>query len=134
MSDPIPVVRAVTYERDLHRCCSCGTVTRLQYQHRRVVGMGGSKERPSFQDGVTSCALCNPAYESTMQRQALRFGWKVRSWVQRPELVPVWFVLDRSWFTLTTDGRRVPVTRVRAMEMMHDVYGDAYDEEKGLIA
>lgn len=134
MSIPTPVVRAVTYERDGHRCVSCGVRTSLQYQHRRAVGMGGSKIPPKLADGVTTCGLCNPAYEAGLQQSALRFGWKVKAWVKHPELVPVYFLLERTWCELTTDGRRLRVSQVRAMEMMTAVYGEQYDEEKGLAA
>jgi hypothetical protein len=135
MSDPTPVTRAVTYERDRHRCISCGRWVHLQYQHRAAVGMGGSKIRPLFVVGVTSCAICNPEYERTLQAQALRFGWKVPSWVRDQDRggdVPVYYLLERAWFRLHRDGRRTQVTRERALRMMHDVYGDEYDDEKGL--
>jgi hypothetical protein len=126
VSDPTPVTRAVTYERDGH----------LQYQHRAAVGMGGSKIRPLLVDGLTSCAICNPAYEHELQAQALRFGWKVPSWVRDRGLVgdvPVYYLPERTWYRLRYDGRRIRISQMRAMQMMHDVYGDSYDEEKGLV-
>lgn len=137
MSDPTPATRAVTYERDGHRCVSCGAWVQLQYQHRAAVGMGGSKIRPLFVDGLTSCAICNPAYEHELQAQALRFGWKVPSWVRdrdRMADVPVYYLLERTWCRLRLDGGRVRISRARAMQLMHEVYGESYDEEKGLVA
>ena len=133
MSDPTPVVRAVTYERDGHRCVSCGARV-LQYQHRRAVGMGGSKIRPRLEDGLTSCGICNPAYEGRLQAAALRYGWKVKSWVKSPELVPVFYPLEHNWYELTAEGQRLRISQARAMEMMTAVYGEQYDETKGLVA
>lgn len=134
MAEPTPVVRAVTYERDSHRCVSCGATSNLQYQHRQATGMGGSKVRPHFVEGVTSCAFCNEAYEHTLQMVALKYGWKVRSWVADCASVPVYFIKERTWFRLTREGTRVRLSRAEAMRMMHEVYGVQYDEEKGLVA
>jgi hypothetical protein len=128
MTEPKTHVRAVTYERDGHRCVSCGAFTNLQFQHRQATGMGGSRVRPLFVDGVTSCARCNPRYESDLHQAALRFGWKVPRWVDAPGLVPVWCVWARSWFRLTRVGTREPVSGKVALEMMHEVYGPQYDE------
>lgn len=131
MADPTPVVRAVTYERDLERCWSCGARTGLEYQHRAVVGAGGSKVRPKFPEGGTTCFRCNPRYEGDMQSKALACGWKIRRWVfdqGRAVEVPVFYALELAWFRLTADGRRVRVTEVTASRMMRDVYGDEYDE------
>lgn len=124
--EPTPVVRAVTYERDEHRCASCGAMVLLQWQHRRATGMGGTSYRPRIEDGLTSCATCNPAYESYLQKLALRFGWKVRSWVKRPEEVPVYVVWERTWYVLLVDSRRVRITAAEAIAMMREVYGDEY--------
>jgi hypothetical protein len=137
MSDPTPVTRAVTYERDNHRCATCGTIRNLQYQHRAAVGAGGSKIRPGLVDGITSCAICNPAYEGRLQAMALRYGWKVRSWVRDRDLmgdVPVYYLVERKWYQLTAEGERKHITTQRAMWLMHAVYGDQYDPEKGLAA
>ena len=133
MSAPTPVVRAVTYERDGHRCVSCGATVHLQYQHRRAVGMGGSEVRPRLEDGVTSCATCNPEYERELQTKALQFGWKVPRWVKNPERVPVFFWMERTWYVLMVEGTRKRVSASLAMAMMREVYGDAYVEEKGLV-
>lgn len=138
VADPTPIVRAHTYERDGERCCSCGARTGLQYQHRDAVGMGGSKIRPLLEEGVTSCSVCNPAYEGALQHVALKYGWKVRGWVkgrfETLSVVPVYYLLERTWYRLTRDGLRVPVSKAEAMAMMHEVYGEQYDEELGLIA
>lgn len=37
MSAPTPAVRTATYDRDNHRCVSCGSTGPLQYQHRAAV-------------------------------------------------------------------------------------------------
>ncbi len=134
MSSPTPAVRAVVYERDGERCVSCGATSQLEYQHRQAVGMGGSRERPLFVDGLTSCAHCNPRYEDTLQRAALRFGWKVRGWVEYPGMVPVWYPLERSWFLLGRTGERTRMSHFDAMAAMHEVYGDEYLEGVGLAA
>lgn len=127
MSAPTPVVRAVTYERDGERCVSCGARRGLQYQHRQAVGMGGSKRRPGYADGVTSCAVCNPEYEGRLQREALLYGWKVARWVSDPSVVPVFYRIERAWFRLTTTGSRVRITEMVAVGMMRDAYGPTYD-------
>lgn len=131
MADPTPVVRAVTYERDGERCVSCGASKGLQYQHRAVVGMGGSKQRPKLVEGLTSCGCCNTRYEGDFQTKALACGWKIRGWVEDRGLaaaVPVFYAMERRWFELTTDGRRLAISPVRAAEMMAAVYGAEYDE------
>jgi hypothetical protein len=127
------VVRAVTYERDSHRCVSCGALSPLQYQHRRAEGMGGRKAAPTLVEGLASCPLCNPRYEDTQQAVALAHGWKVRSWVRDMGAVPVFYAWEGRWCVLV-GGERRPVSRAVAMEMMRDVYGDAWDDEKGLVA
>jgi hypothetical protein len=132
MSAPTPVVRAVTYERDLHRCVSCGATAFLEFNHRRAVGMGGSKIRPLYTDGVTACSRCNGRYEAEFESAALRFGWKVRKWVAAPGLVPVWYAMERSWFRLTLDGTRVRIAHREAMAMMQEVYGSEYVDGVGL--
>jgi hypothetical protein len=121
-------------ERDLHRCVVCGATVQLEAQHRRAVGMGGSKLLPLIADLVTACSVHNAAFEADLQADALRFGWKVRSWVLFPELVPVFYRRERRWCRLSVEGVRFRVTEVLAMQMMQDVYGDAYDVEKGLVA
>lgn len=132
MSAPTPVVRAVTYERDGHRCVSCGATIHLEYQHRLAVGMGGSKRRPRYEEGVTSCAICNPAYEHSLQTLALLKGWKVKKVkraIEHPEDVPVFYPMERQWCVLTTRGTRQMISEAAAVAMMRDVYGEQqYDE------
>jgi hypothetical protein len=138
MAKPTLAVRLDTYDRDGERCVSCGTRTDLQYQHRRAEGMGGREKAPAICDGLTSCTLCNPGYEGPLQRVALRYGWKTRSWVSDRSRVPVWYPLERSWFRLLrrvneAGELRVRVSHGEAMAMMRDVYGPAWDDEKGLV-
>ena len=133
MSDPTPVTRAVTYERDGHRYLSCGSRLNLQYQHRAAVCMGGRKIQPLLVEGVTSCANCNPQDEDVLQAEALRCGWKIRKCVSDAARVPVFYPLDKTWFMLTGEGMRIRITTAEAMSMMHDVYGTEYDDKKGLV-
>lgn len=131
MSQPTPVVRAVTYERDDERCVSCGTRIHKEYQHRLTVGMGGSKRRPRFEEGVTSCAICNPEYERSLQIVALVYGWKVRKIkraIEHPEDVPVFYLHERTWYELTTRGTRIRITTADAARRMREVYGPQWDE------
>jgi hypothetical protein len=134
MAKPTLAVRLETYDRDGHRCVSCGRRDQLEYQHRRVEGMGGRLDAPAIVDGLTTCPVCNRGYEGVLQASALRYGWKVRSWVIDRGLVPVFYPMERRWFRLLDDGARVGITFEHAMEMMHDVYGNAYDPARGLVA
>lgn len=130
MAEPTPAVRAVTYERDGHRCVSCTRVFGLQYQHRGATGQGGSKVRPRLEEGVTACGICNEEFEGRLQTVALMRGWKVRRWVQQKGqcgLVPVFYTADQMWFVLTGDGLRVAISPAAAAELMRDVYGDEWD-------
>lgn len=134
MTTPTPVVRAVTYERDDHRCVSCGTLATITYQHRAAEGMGGRKARPRLEEGLTACALCNAAYEGSLQVRALAYGWKVRRFVVEQGLaaqVPVRYALC-GWHLLFNDGRRVPISEGTAVDMMRAVYGLVWDEWRAL--
>lgn len=133
MTGPSTYVRGATVKRDGGRCVSCGARVNLEYQHRRAEGMGGRAEAPSMVDGVTCCTLCNIGYEGAGQRVALRWGWKVRSWVTDRGRVPVYYILERTWYRLLPDGGRERLSWHEAMEMMTDVYGPSYDEQKGLV-
>jgi hypothetical protein len=86
--------------------------------------MGGSKVRPRLEQGVTSCALCNPRYESSLQSKALAFGWKVPRWVERPGMVPVFSSWERAWFLLATGGTRMQITVGAARALMVEMYGE----------
>ncbi len=129
MTEPTPVVRAVTYERDEHRCVSCGALSPLQYQHRAAEGMGGRKRRPRLEEGVASCASCNPRYESDLQARALACGWKVRRWVAEQgltALVPVFYAWAHRWAVLGTDGGRTWISDREALGMLREVYGEEF--------
>jgi hypothetical protein len=126
MTAPTSAVRLETYDRDLWRCVSCGERGTLQFQHRRATGMGGSKIAPTVQDGLTSCPTCNPAYEHRLQTAALWHGWKVRSWVKQPELVPVFYMPEMSWWRLTVTGERYEVSAAVVGRHMEFVYGEEW--------
>lgn len=125
MSAPTQSVRDAVYDRDRNRCAACGTVDGLTFQHRRAVGMGGSKVRPTAEDGLTLSGKCNDACEAEMQQLALAYGWKVKRWVTDPSRVPVYYPHEFQWYRLE-DTTRIPITAVVALDMMHDVYGDEY--------
>lgn len=134
-ADPTPHVRMGVYERDEHRCVSCGRWGALTFQHRQAVGMGGSTQRPHFDQGLAACGNCNGRYETDLQRAALRFGWKVPRWVQVAGMVPVFYPRERRWFRLArSTGRREHVSHVEAMRMMREVYGEQYVDGEGLVA
>lgn len=121
MSAPTAATRDAVYRRDERRCAACGVMV-LTFQHRRAVGMGGSKNVPSPVDGLSLCGTCNAGCEGAMQAQALRYGWKVRRWVTHPERVPVFYPLEMSWFRLEGIAR-VRISHSVAMEMGCSVYG-----------
>ncbi|NQX36284.1 hypothetical protein HQQ85_15950 [Herbiconiux sp. VKM Ac-2851] len=126
MTAPTQAVRLQTYGRDLSRCVSCGRRDGLEFQHRRRTGMGGSKLPVQIADGLASCLTCNPAYEHALQTRALFSGWKVRSWVKQPELVPVFYVPEMSWWRLTTTGDRYELSAAEVPAFMHEVYGEQW--------
>jgi hypothetical protein len=117
MTAPTNAIRQGTYNRDHHRCVACGTHLALTYQHRRATGMGGSKIRPGYADGVTACYLCNTRFESDLQSLALVKGWKVRR--HNPlanHLVPVFYTFEQEWFLLNLDGTRTHLSDTEAAE------------------
>lgn len=119
MTAPTPKVRELTYRRDGHRCVSCGSIVRLEWQHRQAVGMGGSKRKPDPSEGITSCTICNAGYEAGLQERALMCGWKVRRFSPfTPAQIPVWYPLERMWFLLNVDGSRDRVVEGDALEIM----------------
>lgn len=124
MSAPTPVVRRSVYTRDGARCAACSAASGLSFQHRRAVGMGGSRIRPGAADGLTLCGVCNEECEHSMQTLALAHGWKVRKWAD-PTKVPVYFPHEWQWYRLEGTDRH-PITAVVALDMMHAVYGDEY--------
>ncbi len=70
--------RARVFARDGWRCAACGAFEGLTIQHRQALGMGGSKRRRELFELLTACATCNARFESDLQSEALRLGWKVR--------------------------------------------------------
>jgi hypothetical protein len=124
VSAPTARVRAEVYARDAG-CILCGTTTGLSFQHRCAVGMGGSKRRPTAEEGVAACLPHNERFESDLQTIALVHGWKVKRWVKAPALVPVFHQPLHTWFRLT-GPERIQVSAVAALDMMHHVYGNEY--------
>lgn len=124
--------RQQMYARDVHRCIRCGAEQLLTCQHRAAVGMGGSKVQPRVLECVTACLECNMRFESDLQGEALRFGWKVRRWANAAA-VPVFYPLEGIWCVLINDTRR-PVAEAEAVAMMHAVYGQEQYEKWGLAA
>jgi hypothetical protein len=112
------------YARDGRRCVACGALDALTFQHRRAVGMGGSKIKPGVADGLTLCAVCNAACEAEMQQLALAYGWKAKRWTD-PTKVPVYYPHAFQWFRLEGTERH-PIPAAVALDMMHAVYGDEY--------
>ena len=124
MTAPSTQTRTDVYVRDGYRCVMCTAVDGLTFQHRRAVGMGGSKNLPTTVDGLTLCLTCNKACEHSMQTVALANGWKVRRWAN-PERVPVYYPAEFQWYRLE-GTRRVPISSAVAMEMGCSVYGDEW--------
>lgn len=123
MSAPTRETRTAVYRRDRERCVACGS-PHLTFQHRRAVGMGGSKIQPSPVDGLSLCGVCNEACEHANQTLALVNGWKVRRWAD-PMKVPYFDRMDRLWFRV--EGvERFEISALVALDMMHAVYGDEY--------
>lgn len=125
MSAPTKQTRQDVYLRDGYRCVMCTATDPLTFQHRRAVGMGGSKILPPPVDGLTLCASCNERCEHDLQDAALANGWKVRRWVKSPERVPVFYPAELAWFRLE-GTRRVQISSAVAMEMGCAVYGDEW--------
>lgn len=128
MSAPTPAVRRDMYDRDHNQCVACGDRDCLTHQHRRAVGMGGSKVRPTITDSLTLCAVDNYLVEHSNQTTGLALGWKVRKWVKDPALVPVFYPKQFGWRRLTEAGEAIPIHANEAADMMRDVYGEEWDQ------
>lgn len=115
-------------DRDHNQCARCATRYNLSHQHRRAVGMGGSKVAPTFEDSLVLCLDCNVRCERDLQTLALVYGWKVRRYVADPSRVPVFYPHLWGWARLTAGGEALGIHATEAAEMMHDVYGDEWDE------
>ncbi|WP_449278024.1 hypothetical protein [Leucobacter sp. GX24907] len=125
---PTATMWADIKERDGDQCAATGARVMLTHQHRRSVGMGGSKTRPTFEDSLTLSAEINDRCERDLQIMALAYGWKVRRWVKDPGAVPVFYPTRFGWARLTPGGEAIPITPLDAARMMRDVYGDQWDE------
>ncbi|MBS1674098.1 MAG: hypothetical protein JSS74_09060 [Actinobacteria bacterium] len=113
--------------RDGGRCASCGAETGLTMQHRAAIGMGGTSYTVGFAGLLTACGVCNGEYEHVKQKEALVYGWKIRSWVTA-HVVPVFYARRRLWAVLSIEGgvRRIP--EAEAVRMMRAAYGPQWDE------
>lgn len=120
-------VWAATKDRDVDQCVATGRTDALTQQHRRAVGMGGSKIRPMITDLLTLTAEINDRCERDLQTMALAYGWKVRRWVKDPAAVPVFYPCRFGWARLTIGGEALPIHADEAAQMMRDVYGDDWD-------
>jgi hypothetical protein len=120
MSAPTRQVRALVYERDGHRCITCGTGYGLTVQHRQATGMGGRVRRPTPSELVTACLRDNQDYERHLQQKALQYGIKVRRNIGGMTVgqVPVYYVLERAWYLLDEEGGRTPCLPAAAAELV----------------
>lgn len=124
MSAPTPVNRAVMLERDSHACSWCGATSQLEANHRRAVGLGGSKIRPGLEDLITLCSEHNTRIEGDLHAEALRRGIKVPRWCSFPSLVPVFYGWAAEWWLLNRQGGRVgPIDGEMAEALMSVLYG-----------
>lgn len=126
MTAPTTETRQGVYFRDGFRCVICGVTEGLTFQHRRAVGMGGTKNLPAPVDGLTLCARCNNACEAELQSTALANGWKVRRWAN-PEHVPVYFPGELAWFRLEGVSR----VRISCATVRRTAAQRTYDRTKG---
>lgn len=105
MNVPKKVAKLV-YERDSHKCASCG-FNALSIQHRINRGAGGDPKgyRNVLSNLMALCVLCNGALEADASFRAtgIRQGWKCQSW-DDPERVAVYFIWAREWRLLSNDG------------------------------
>lgn len=123
MTAPTSEVRGATYLRDGFRCVSCGRSNGLQWQHRQASGLGGrGRKAPALTtaDGVTSCYICNPRYESDMQQMALALGWKLLRNLGciKPIEVPFYVKWERQWYLPGEGTDRTPIHPVLAAELI----------------
>ncbi len=124
MAAPTAECRRFVYVRDGRQCVICGALE-LTFQHRRAVGMGGSRDLPPPVDGLALCIICNQRVEADLQGEALLNGWKVPRSVKDPSRVPVYYPREFAWYRL--EGiRRVKITSAIAMEMGCAVYGEQW--------
>lgn len=95
--------------RDQNRCLSCGR-SPVTLQHRKAKGMGGigdKHEELSLADGLALCGTCNTEAEGSMQRDALRFGWKVPRNCPIPcNFIPYYDRITGNWWLADMVGER----------------------------
>lgn len=124
MTAPSALVRAAVQRRDGGVCVVCHTTHELTFQHRRAVGMGGSKFRPGAADGLTACLTHNQAFEADLQSLAKAYGWKAERWTD-PTQIPVYYPHEFQWFRFEGE-ERFPIVSAVALDLMHAAYGDRY--------
>lgn len=107
--DFTPQQRERIFERDGQRCLACGHHPATM-QHRKAKGMGGlgdKHESLSCADGLLLCMTCNREAEASMQRDALRFGWKVPRNTEVPlEIIPYYDRITGNWWLANATGGR----------------------------
>ena len=119
--------RERVFERDGGRCVACGTTYGLTLQHRANRGMGGGKNAECMSNYLTLCHHDNVQLEASagFARKGRAYGWKCpRNQVTPPADVPVWFVFERAWFFLDSDG-----TRLRPMDWEQEVLTRAAQDQ-----
>lgn len=127
-------VRDAVFARDGLACLACGSPHALEFQHRQATGMGGTSKPVSPAGGIVLCSLCNERTEADMQTDALRFGWKVRRWIDRPTRVPVYSLIDRTWWHLDDHGSRERLDDYEAEHLMRLAYGPEWDDMQAVAA
>lgn len=127
MADHVPPrqLKLLT-DRDGHLCAWTQADTeRLVPQHRQG-GSGGRRDKHQLPNLLWLDAIYNGHIESNATLQKLAKVWGIKiSLHATPEKVPVFFQGLHRWFRL--DGnRRIEISAVEALDMMHQTYGDEY--------
>lgn len=96
-------------ERDPY-CIHCGDDEPLQVHHRRNRGMGGSTKLDRYDNLIRVCAWLNYQMEQNadVAANAREMGWKLGQWDGFD--TPVYDNLQRKWFLLSQDGKKIPTT------------------------
>lgn len=103
-----PRVRAAIVGREDGRCAGCGSTDRLECQHRRARGMGGTTrgELAHPANGVPLCARCH-AWTEAHPDHARALGWRL-DLTGDPLAVP-YYSRAYGWRRVDPDGLAVYV-------------------------